>query len=177
MSSHCIRQHCPRTLPIIKENSVRCSRVREPFDWPWGWPWASHSANGIYLTGLWWEFSVCTYVHAFSLVPSNELAAPPGSWHTGSPNVSLTPMPLLRVPSSLRAALPPSLTWSRLTSLLSTCLCSKFPLPSCQWESCLRSNLRKQDPVLFPRVAVRCGVCWLCLCSCILALLGVTTIF
>lgn len=35
---------------------------------------------------------------------------------------------------------------------------SKLPLPSCQWRSCQRSYLKKQDPIAFARV------CWGVLC-------------
>lgn len=82
-----------------------------------------------------------------------------------SGHLCLTPMPLLTECPPLFLPLSHHLQFGLPWDLCTVLPCSKFPLPSCQWDSCWGSYLRKQDPILFASVCI--GECSLCFCWCV----------
>ena len=98
---------------------MHCPRARQPFDQRGGLLQVSQQMafTGRIIVRILCRHVCSLWSMVIDLQPFLE------AWNTGSANISLTPMPLLRVPSSLT----PSLTWPCRTSLH---YASLFQIPS-----------------------------------------------
>lgn len=117
---------------------------------------------------------ICRYMHSLSHVNILRPLPPKKPGTLGAQEVVWLPLPTAPSPgqhqddSILVAFAHSALFFCHFDAISDLVLTSLLSAPDslgpvCQWGSCQRSYLRKQDPALFACVSV-VGECWLCYC-------------